>query len=183
MARTKSITLAYKLTQTEIIPPSPKDVARKDEWIKTLQHEVEADYKPLIVKVRYEIFNPEIEQQRRFFEGACVEYYAIQNKDMVAGRPDPVMLKQYREEILDEMLGFDYKTVNKIIRTRESTADFKTVQAWHTFLQKLEETIFDSAGYEFPDSKKFWELAKAHGYDQARQIVIDQLQASMQKRV
>lgn len=183
MAKTKSITLAYKLTQTEIIPPSPLEVARKDEWIKSLQQTVEAPYKPLVIKVAYTVFNPETEEQRRFFEGACVEYYAIQNQDMTEGRPSRELIRQYREEILDEMRGYDYKTANKVIRRRKSTTDFKTVQAWHTFLQTLEETLFESAGYEFPDSKHFWELVKAHGHDQAKEIVVKQLQERMKKRI
>lgn len=180
--RTSRITLFYSLTQNEVIPPATVEIERKDNWIKEIQKTIEADWKPLIIKVVYEMFNPEIERQRRFFEGACVSYYAIQNMDMLTGAPDTETLKKYREEILDEMLGYDYKTVNKIIRKRKSTKDFKTVQVWNTFLQTLEETIFNHAGYEFPDSKNFWEITKKYGYEQAKRIVIEQLQARLSKK-
>lgn len=188
--RTKNLTLIYSLTQKEIIPPSPKELERKDKWLKGVQAMVEADYKPLLVKVRYEMFDPEMEQQRKFFEGACVLYYAVQDLDMLEGEPDNVTLDKYRERLLDALLGYDYKTTNKISRllteskhTRVSTTDFKTVQAWNTFLQTLEETEFDSQGYEFPDSKLFWELVKQHGHDQAREISVKKLQERMKKRV
>lgn len=181
--RTSRITLFYQLTQTEVLPPAAKEVERKDRWIKEVQNTIEANWKPLIIKVVYEMFNPEIEKQRRFFEGACVAYYAIQNSDMLTGTPDTETLRKYREELLDEMLGYDYQTVNKIIRKRKSTADFKTVQNWNTFLQTLEETLFDSAGYEYPNSEHFWEMVKKHGYDDAKRIVVEQLQARLKKRV
>ena len=112
-----------------------------------------------------------------------MSYYAIQNMDMLKGEPDTETLKKYREEILDEALGYDFRTVNKIIRKRKSTKDFKTVQAWNTFLQTLEETLFDSAGYSFPDSEAFWDLTKKHGYEQAKKIVIGQLQTNLSKRL
>lgn len=181
--KTSRIALFYSLTQKEVIPPSATELERKDNWIKEVQKTVEADWKPIIVKLTYELFNPEIEKQRRFFEGTCVAYYAIQNMDAFKGMPDPATLKKYREEILDEMIGYDYQAVNKIIRKRESTTDFKTVQRWNVFLQTLEETLFAQAGYEFPDSEKFWELTKKVGYDQARRISIEQLQARLIKKI
>ena len=180
--KTSRISLFYSLTQTEIIPPAAVEIERKDSWIREMQKTVEADFKPLIIKVVYEMFDPAIEKQRRFFEGACVAYYAIQNSNLITGTPDTGTLKKYREEILDEMIGYDYQTVNKVIRKRESTADFKTVQRWNTFLQTLEETIFATAGYEFPDSEKFWEVTKKYGYDQAKRITIEQLQARLSKK-
>lgn len=181
--RTKSITLIYKVTQAEIFPPSELDLKRKDEWLKQLKGEVEADYKPLIVKVRYELMNPEIERISKFFNGPVILYYAIQNQGMTEGEPDSNMLKQYREEILDELLGYDYKTVNKTVHTRTSTSTYKSVQAWNNLAKLCEETLFDSAGYEFPDSELFWELAKKHSYDEARKIVVKQLQERMKKRI
>lgn len=188
--KTKSITLIYQLTQNEIFPPSPKELERKDAWLRGLQKSVEADFKPLIVRVKYDLYDPEMEQQRKFFEGACVLYYALQTLDMTEGEPDNHTLDQYREKILDEVLGYDYKTATAISRllaetkhTRSSTTEFKSVQTWNTFLQTLEETLFDSHGYEFPDSKLFWELAKKYSYDQAKTIVREQLQERMKKRV
>lgn len=180
--KTSRITLFYSLTQKEVIPPATVEIERKDNWIKEIQRTIEADWKPLIVKVTYEMFDPAIEKQRRFFEGAVVDYYAIQNSDILKGTPDTETHKKYREEILDEMLGYDFQTVNKIIRKRKSTTDFKTVQKWNTFLQTLEETLFAHAGYEFPDSENFWEVTKKYGYDQAKRIVIEQLQGRLAKK-
>lgn len=180
--RTKSLSLYYKLTQKEVTPPPLKELERKDAWVKELQKTVESDWKPLVMKVTYELYNPEIEEMRRFFNGPCVAYYAIQNSDITSGQVSPETLKQYREEILDEMLGYDVKTVNKIIRKRKSTSDFKTVQAWHTFLKELEENLFDSAGYEFPDSKAFWGMVKAYGYEAACRISRETLQGKLLKK-
>ena len=179
--KTSRITLFYSLTQTEIIPPTAVEIERKDRWIKEIQKTIEADWKPLIIKVVYEMFNPEIEKQRRFFEGAVIDYYAIQNSDILKGTPDTETHKKYREELLDEMLGYDFQTVNRVVRKRKSTTDFKTVQKWNTFLQTLEETIFAHAGYEFPDSENFWEVTKKYGYDQAKRMVIEQLQGRLVK--
>ena len=180
--RTKSITLFYQVTQTEIIQPSITELERKDRWVKEVQKEVEADWKPLYIKTTYELHNPEIERQRRFFNGTCVKYYAIQNMDMHAGVPDNETIKKYREQLLDEMLGYDLVLVNRTVRRRKSTSDFKSVQAWNKFLNTLEETIFDNAGFEFPDSKEFWDLVKEHGYDQAERISIERLQTNLQRK-
>lgn len=179
---TKRITLLYKLTQKEIVPPPARDVSRKDAWIAGLQKTVEADWKPLHIKVTYELFDPEVLQQMRFFNGVCVLYYAMQDLDMTEGEPDSRTIERYREDILDEMLGYDYQAVRKVLRKRKSTADFKSVQAWVNFLNTLEETIFESAGYEFPDSKEFLELEKEHGHEQARGIMIKKLQDRIKKR-
>jgi hypothetical protein len=180
--RTKKITLDYKVTQKEVIPPNRSEIARKDDWLDEVRKSVPSEWEPKIIRVTYELFNPEIEQQRKFFEGAVVAYYCIQNEDMVAGKPDSDILKRYREDILDEMLGYDYQGVKKLHRMRNSTTDFKTTQAWSTFLQTLEETLFDGAGYIFPDSKRFWDLVKAHGYDEAKKISVNTLQEEMKKR-
>lgn len=176
--KTKSITLIYKLTQTEVISPGAKEVERKEKWIDELQKTVPADYEPLLMKVTYEVFNPEVEKLRKFFHIAVL-FYAIQNQDMYEGQPDSQTLKLYREEILDELLGYDIKTVNKVIHTRKSSADFKTVQAWVNFLKIVEEKLFEDAGYHFPDSKEFWALTEKYGYSQARDISIQQLQAKI----
>lgn len=181
--KTSRIVLFYNLTQTEIVPPASIELERKDAWIKEMQKMVEADWKPLIVKVVYEMFDPAIENQRKFFEGAVVPYYAIQNGDYTVEVPDSATLRQYREEILDEMLGYDYQTVNKIVRKRDSTADFKTVQKWNNFLTMLDETLFANSGYEFPSSEDFWEKVKKYGYDEAKAIAVEQLQARLKKKI
>lgn len=182
MAKTNKIELIYTLTQTAVQPPSMRETKRKDEWIKTLQATVEADWKPLLVKVAYTVFNPEVEQLRKFFH-TCVKYFAIQNMDMTEGMPDSKTLDKYREELLDELIGYDFQTVNKVIRKRPSTAEYKETQPWLTLLKNFEETIFDSHGYEFPDSKAFWESVKVHGYEKAQEIAIKQLQERMKKRI
>ncbi len=146
--RTKSITLFYTITKQSILPPSLDAVKRKDEWIKDIQKEVQADYKPAMVRVTYKIHNPEIEQQRKFFEGPVVEYWLIQATDRFEGRQ----------------------------KRRTSTTDLSDVQEWNDFLQELKETEFEPNGYEFPESEKFWKLTESIGYEKAKDAVIDQLQ-------
>ena len=180
--KTSKISLFYSLTPTKVIPPAEREVERKERWVKVMQKTVEAEWKPKIIKNTYELFDPEIENQKRFFEGAVVEYYAIQDMDLFEGKPDTSTLDKYREEILDESLGYNFQTINKILRKRKSTKDFKEVQAWNTFLKTLEETIFAVSGYEFPDSKNFWELVKQYGHEEAKRIAIEQLQARLKKR-
>lgn len=174
--RTQKITLLYQITQEEIIEPSQVEIERKNRWIKEAQKTVEAPYRPQIIKVEYSLFNPEIENQRRFFNGAVVAYYAIQNENLLTGYPDIKTLQKYRETILDEVLGFDVTLVSKTVRRRKSTSDFKSVQAWSKFLNTVEETIFDSAGYLFPLSEDFWELVKGFGYIQSKKISVENLQ-------
>jgi hypothetical protein len=180
--RTKSVSIFYQITPNEIISPAVRELERKDRYIKEVQKTVAAEWEPKYIKVTYEEHNPEIERQRRFFNGTCVKYYAIQNMDMFVGEPSNEIIKQYREQILDEMLGYDLALVNRVVRRRKSTTDFRSMQAWNKFLNLLEETLFDSAGYEFPDSKEFWDLVKLHGYDQAERISIEQLQAKMKRK-
>jgi len=180
--RTTHITLFYKITQNEVIPPALTEMERKDRWIKECQKTVEADYQPKIIKVIYELYDPAIEDMRRFFNGVCVLYYTIQNEDMTVGVPSNEMLKQYREDLLDEMLGYDYHGVKKIHRMRKSTTDFKSVQAWNKFLKMLEETVFDHAGFEFPNSEEFWKMVGLHGYEEAKKVSIQQLQAKLLKK-
>src|SRR3990167_9274976 len=127
--KTSKISLFYSLTPTKVIPPAEREVERKERWVKVMQKTVEAEWKPKIIKNTYELFDPEIENQKRFFEGAVVEYYAIQDMDLFEGKPDTSTLDKYREEILDESLGYNFQTINKILRKRKSTKDFKEVQA------------------------------------------------------
>lgn len=171
--RTSKITQFYKITPTGIIPPNKTETERKREWFAAIQKTVEAPYKPRIVKATYEEFDPEIENQREFFEDAVVLYYAIQQMD--GALPDSKVIKFYREKILDEALGFNLTHMGEAIRKRSSTTDFKDVQRWNVFLKTLEETIFAQAGYEFPDSNKFHELEKAYGHEEAKRISIESL--------
>lgn len=180
---TKSITLFYKLTQSKVINPPIRDLETKDRWIGEVQKTVEADWKPVIVKVQYTIFNPEIERQSRFFNGTVVKYYAIQNQNMYDSLPTNDLLKRYREEILDELLGYDEHLVSRVVRKRKSTTTYKTVSAWNKLLKLAEETLFDNAGYDFPDSKEFWELVKEHGYDEAERISIERLQKTIKSKL
>lgn len=163
----------YQITPSGITPPSPVDVERKKNWFAEVQKTVEAPYKPKIVKITYEMFDPEVESQRRFFEGVVVAYYAIQQAD--GELPDSKVLKLYREQILDEMLGFNLNLISKTVRRRKSTTDFKSVQRWNAFLNTTKETIFDQAGYEFPDSDEFWQTEKQVGYDEAKRILTEGL--------
>lgn len=181
MSKTNKIELIYTLTQQAVQPPPMREMKRKDDWIKAIQGTVEADWKPKLVKVSYELHDPEVTQLRRFFH-TCVKYFAIQDMDMTEGEPDSATCARYREELLDELLGFDFQTVNKVLRKRPSTETYKTTQPWLTLLKNFEETIFDSHGYEFPDSTAFWEKAKAYGYEKAQEMSIKQLQARMKKR-
>lgn len=179
---TKKLTLFYSLTQDKVIPPPSADIQRKDDWIKAIQATCEADFKPELVRVTYEIYNPEIHDQMRFFNGTVIPYYVIQNDDILEGTPDRERLDMYREELLDELLGYDYKTVNKTIRMRKSTTELRTVQAWNNLLQLCEETLFATAGFTFPDTKEFWELVDIIGYDNAKEESIKRLQSNLKKR-
>lgn len=180
--KTKSITLYHKITQSEIQDPPLADIARKDAWLKEIQKTIPSDWEYEMIRVTYEIFNPHIQDIQRFFNGTVVMYYCIQNEDMVTGEPSREMLMQYREEMLDELLGYDYKTVNKVIRKRKSTTDLKTVQAWNNLVKLAQETLFENAGYDFPDSEQFWELVKKIGYDQAKVESRKRLQINLAKR-
>lgn len=160
-------------------PPDPQALRRKEEWLKEVQRTVPSETKPMIVKVQYELHNPEVERMRKFFNGPALEYYIIQNSDMTHGTPDPETKKKWREQILDDLLGYDLQLINRTVRQRKSTSDFTSTQRWHDFLELFRETHFEQAGYEFPDSEQFWEIAKKHGYEQAKKIAIEQLQKRM----
>ncbi len=180
--KTKAITLFYKVTQKEVIAPPQVELARKDEWLRQLQGSIPSDWEYELIKVTYEMFNPHIADLQRFFNGTVVMYYCIQNEDMITGEPTPQMLQQYREEMLDELLGYDYKTVNKVIRKRKSTTELKSVQAWNNLVKLAQETLFENAGYEFPDSEQFWEMVKKIGYDNAKVESRIKLQNNLAKR-
>ena len=180
--KTKSITLFYKVTPTQVISPSAFDLEKKEQWIKQMQATIPSEWEAEIVKVTYEMFNPHIQDLQRFFNGTVVMYYCIQNEDMIIGEPTSELLAQYREEILDELLGYDYKTVNKVIRKRKSTTELKSVQAWNNLIKLAQETLFENAGYEFPDSEAFWELVNKVGYDEAKRESRIRLQNNLAKR-
>jgi hypothetical protein len=181
---TKKISIFYSLTQKEIIPPKLEDLRRKEEWLVAIQKTVEADYKPLIVKVTYELYDPEVENMQRFFNGPVVEYFAIQSRENLSIEVDGLLKERTRETILDEVLGFDVPLLNgKNKRDRKSTADFKIVKKWYDFLETVKETIFDPQGYEFPDSEEFWESAKKYGYEEAKTIAKTLLVDKIKKRL
>ena len=178
----KKLSLYYKVTTKEVIPPSQTDIERKEQWVDNVKSSVEADWKPKMIKVTYEDFDPEIEDQRKFFHIA-VKWYAIQNEDMVDNVPSSALVKKYRDELLDDMLGYDVEMVTRTKRERKSTTEFKTVQKWHNFLRTLEETKFEPAGYEFPNSEEFWELAKKYSYEKANEITTKNLQKKIRAKL
>lgn len=180
--KTKAITLYYSITQNEIKQPAQAELARKDEWIKEIQRTIPSDWEFELVKVTYEMFNPHIQDLQRFFNGTVVMYYCIQNEDMFEGDPTREMLEQYREEMLDELVGYDYKTVHKVIRKRKSTTELKTVQAWNNLIKTAQETLFENAGYEFPDSEAFWKLVAELGYDNAKVESMKRLQTNLKRK-
>lgn len=178
---TKRVVLMYTVTQSEVIPPPQKERDRLNKFYDQVKRSVKADYEAKYMKVTHEVINPEVENLRSFFH-TCVKYYAIQNEGLTEREPTTEEFQQYREEILDELLGYDYQTVNKVIRKRPSTSDYKDTQPWLTLLGEMEETIFAQAGYDFPDSKRFWELTKQYGYTKANDISIKQLQEKLKRR-
>lgn len=143
----------------------------------------EDKHKAIQVKVTYQLFDPEITNMTRFFNGTVIKYYAIQNEDMTSGEPDNDLLKKYREQVLDELLGYDLELVDRTVRRRKSTTDFRTVQQWNTFINRCQETLFDGAGYEFPDSDEFWKLAGQVGYEKAEGICLQRLQKLISSRL
>lgn len=180
--RTKKIILYYRLDPKTVTAPPPQDLARKDEWLKEIQRTMK-EKDTVIIRLTYEIFNPEIKQIMKFFNGPVVEYYAIQNEDMLKGRPSRTMIEMYRETILDEALGYDIQLVDKKVRRRKSTADFLETQKWSDFLETLRETQFEPQGYEFPDSEHYWGIAEKAGEEQAREVVIKQLQERLKAKL
>ncbi len=176
---TKKISLFYQLSDSEIFPPPPANIARKDEWIKYQQRTIAKAGETRIIRVTYEVFNPEIEQQQKFFNGPVVDYYAIQNSEIMTADVPDILRKQTRETILSDVLGYDVQLLTRTERRRKSTTDFRSTQQWHDFLETLRETVFEPSGYRFPDSEEFWILAKKHGYEQSKTIAIESLQKWM----
>jgi len=180
---TKKISLFYEVTNKEIVPPGQGAIDKKDAWIKEIQRSVEAEWKPRVIKVTYELFNPETEQQRKFFEGAVVDYWLIQSQEDIHIEITPGMHKKARETLLDNILGFNVSLMNRVVRRRRSTTDFIDTQKWHEFLETLKETEFDPNGYEFPDSKYFNGLADKYGYEKAKGVALDELRKKLSKKL
>lgn len=178
---TKSITLFYKVTPEGVEHPPKSALDRQQEWLRTIQKTMAKKDKPILIKTVCTIHNPEIENMVKFFNGAVVDYFTIQSKDLLSGDIPPLMRKMAREELLDSALGYELKMLTKSARRRKSTANFTNVQQWNDLLKRLEETEFEPNGYFFPDSKEFWELQAKHGYDEAKEISIQQLRHRMQK--
>jgi hypothetical protein len=178
---TKKVSLFYIVYQNSVKIPDSKSVQRKENWIRQIQKTVQSAWEPKLVKVTYELFNPEIDRMRRFFNGPVVLYYAIQNQDIISGEVPNT--NGYREELLDDTLGYDVRLPNRTVRKRKSTSEFISVQQWNDFLATLKETQFDNAGYEFPESEEFWKLEEQYGYENAKTISIKKLQERVAKRL
>lgn len=173
----------YTLQPDKVVPPSPEALNRKDDWVAAVQREVPSEWEPIMIKVNYKIVNKEIEKIRKFFEGPVVEYWIVQKNEMMEGRPDSLTRKRARETLLWSALGYEVELIGSKVRSRKSTTDFTDTQEWHDFLETLRETEFEPNGYEFPKSEDFWKLAEKVGYDQAKEVNIDQLQKRMQKKM
>lgn len=181
--KTKKITLYYSVTTREIIPPGPGELQRKDQWLREVQASVEADWKPKTVRVIYQLYNPETEQQRKFLEGPVVDYWLIQSQDLIDQEITPLMKRKARETLLDRTLGYDVELIDRTVRRRRTTTDFTETQQWHDFLEMLRETEFEPNGYEFPDSEEFWKMADAYGYEKAKSVAIEQLQKRLKAKL
>lgn len=181
--RTKKIVLFYEITPKEIRPPAPEALERKDAWIKEIQRSVPADYEPKMVRVTYQLYNPEVQKLRKFFEGPVVEYFTIQTRDMLEGRPTKEQKDETRETLLSDALGYDVQLIGKTERRRESTSDFTDTQQWNDMLAELKETHFDPNGYEMPDSDEFWKLSEVIGYGRAQEESIKNLQSRLRKKL
>lgn len=181
--KTRKITLFYEITPTAVRPPTPEQLARKDEWLKEIQRSVPSEWDPKMVRVSYELFNPETQKIRKFFEGPVVEYFAIQTNDMLTGRPSRSQLDEVRETLLSDALGFDVHLIGKVERRRKSTSDFTDTQQWNDMLAELKETHFEPNGYEMPDSDEFWKLSEGIGYERAKEESIKSLQQRLARKL
>lgn len=183
MARTKEINLIYKITPNEVIAPDQVEIDRKDKWIKSIQQSIPSEWEYELIKVKYSLHNPAIEDMVKFFNGTVVTYYAIQNEEIMKGTPSTETIQRNRDIILDAILGYDVRLAKLIERKRASTTEFREVQQWYVFLETVKEELFDPSGYEFPDSEVFWKKAEEVGYDQAKRISIEKLQQSLARKL
>lgn len=180
--RTKKITLFYHVSPSKIITPEQKAIDRKDEWVKEIQRGIKKNSSRKI-KLTYELFNPEVDNMRRFFNGPVIDYYTIQNAEILKGLPERLIHDRYRETLLSSILGYEVQLIDRTEKRRKSTSDFDNTQQWHDFLERLRETEFEPHGYEMPDSEAFWDLEKEHGYEQAQRISIEALQKRIAKKL
>lgn len=176
--RTKKIVLYYALTQEEIFPPSASELKRKEDWIQSVQQSI-PPHEAKQVKLTYELSDPEVIRQQRFFNGPVIDYYIIQNENLTDRTPVHEERKRYRNTILYDMLGYTVQLNGRTTEERKSTSTFTDKQKWHSFLEELRETYFEPNGYEMPDSEQFWALEKKYGYDQAQSASIEQLQRKL----
>lgn len=181
--RTRKIKLYYQLTPSKIFTPSPEAMARKDAWVKDIQRTIPADKDFKTIEVQYRLFDPHVEQQRKFFNGPCIDYWVIQSQQILSGSISRLMHNQARETLLSSVLGYNVRLINRVERRRKSTADFTETQEWNDFLETLRETEFEPQGYEIPDSEVFWELQKKYGYERACGMSIEQLRERLIKRL
>lgn len=180
---TKKISLFYKITQQGVTDPPAASKVRKDEWLKVISRSIRKKDESRIVKVTYELFNPEIQRMQKFFNGPVVDYYAIQSQDIMTGEVARITHDMVRETLLSDVLGYEVQLVDRKERRRKSTSDFISTQKWYDFLEMLRETIFEPNGYEMPDSEAFWDLSKKHGYEQAKTISLEQLQSRIRSKL
>lgn len=181
--RTRKIKLYYQLTPKKIFQPPEAAMQRKNDWIAEIQRTIPDDKDWKTIEVQYRLFDPHVEQQRKFFNGPCVDYWLIQSQQILSGEVPRLMHDQARETILSSVLGYDVHLINRTERRRKSTSDFSDTQEWNDFLETLRETEFEPQGYEMPDSEHFWELQKKYGYNQARGMAIEQLRDRIIKRL
>lgn len=180
--RTRKIILWYQVTRNGIVPPNAAAIARKDAWLREIEQGARAGSQPWLVELTYRMVNPDTERQQKFFNGPVVEYFAIQNDNLLEGSVPNERIKRYREQLLDEVLGYDIELIDRKVRRRKSTADFNDTQAWNDFLEELRETLFEPNGYEMPDSQAFWELSRQVGYEEAKRVSISKLQDRLRKK-
>lgn len=131
----------------------------------------------------YELHNPAVARQRRYFNGPVIDFYIIQNENLLEGKPTTEQRKLYRETILFDTLGYTVELKDRKIEQRKSTSTFTDVQKWHTYLEELRETHFEPNGYEMPDTEQFWALEKKHGMQTAADITIHSLQRKLKQKL
>lgn len=181
--KTKKIKLFYTVSDTETFPPPAAALARKDEWIDEVKRSIAKAGETRLIELQYRVVNPDVERLQKFFNGPVVEYWLIQSKEIMEGDPPAAQLKQARETLLSNVLGYDVVLMDRTERRRKSTADFDDTQDWNDFLESLRETEFDPQGYEMPDSKLFWELVEKYGYNIAKGMVVMELRRRLKTRL
>ena len=121
-------------------------------WWNRVKKSVKSEWEPVLVRGTFEVLDEEVEKLRKFFEGAIVPYYAIQNE---GGEVGSETVKLYRELLWKEILGFELELPDgSILHKRKSSKTLKKVQDWLDKIEELKVEIFDKNGYIFPDSKK-----------------------------